>query len=84
MTSYHPQDIQYGYCSNCHDYTSQPRTQAELRQLGKRLCPMILTATNRPCLGQLFPSGIAGMSQCNRCGTWIGKTERLTPWPDTY
>jgi len=22
MTSYHPKDIEYGYCGNCHAYTS--------------------------------------------------------------
>lgn len=24
MTSYHPKDVEYGYCGNCHDYTSPP------------------------------------------------------------
>ena len=24
MTSHHPKDEKYGYCSNCHDYTSAP------------------------------------------------------------
>lgn len=24
MTSYHPKDIQYGYCGNCRDWTSGP------------------------------------------------------------
>jgi ribosomal protein L37E len=23
-TSYHPDDIREGYCSNCHDWTSPP------------------------------------------------------------
>lgn len=22
MTSYHPDDVQHGYCGNCHDFTS--------------------------------------------------------------
>jgi hypothetical protein len=26
MTSYHPVDIREGYCGNCHDWTSPPRT----------------------------------------------------------
>lgn len=24
MTSYHPTDIRYGWCGNCHDHTSPP------------------------------------------------------------
>jgi len=24
MTSYHPKDIEHGYCGNCHDYTANP------------------------------------------------------------
>jgi len=24
MTSYHPKDIEHGYCGNCHDFTSAP------------------------------------------------------------
>lgn len=25
MTSYHPKDIEHGYCGNCHDYTTPVR-----------------------------------------------------------
>lgn len=25
MTSHHPMDIKYGYCGNCHEYTSVPK-----------------------------------------------------------
>ena len=24
MTSYHPKDIEHGFCGNCHDYTANP------------------------------------------------------------
>lgn len=73
-TSYHPQDIAYGYCGNCHAYTGKPATtQVELNKVGTTLCPMILSATNRPCLGQLVDSSITGMNICIRCGTWVGK-----------
>lgn len=24
MTSYHPKDIEYGYCGNCHEFTGEP------------------------------------------------------------
>lgn len=76
-TSHHPQDVFYGYCGNCHRYTGKPAgDQAELNKVGTVLCPMILTATNRPCLGQLVTSGIAGMNVCIRCGTWVGKTSQ--------
>lgn len=26
MTSYHPKDVELGYCGNCHDYTSRGKT----------------------------------------------------------
>lgn len=25
MTSWHREDVRYGYCGNCHDFTSVPR-----------------------------------------------------------
>lgn len=74
FTSHHPQDIAYGFCGNCHAYTGKPATtQVELAKVGQTLCPMVLSATGRPCLGALVRSGIAGMNQCTRCGTWVGE-----------
>ena len=26
-TSYHPKDIEFGYCGRCHDYTGDERTE---------------------------------------------------------
>jgi ribosomal protein L37E len=28
MTSYNPDDIDEGYCGNCHDWTSKPREES--------------------------------------------------------
>lgn len=29
MRSYHPKDIEHGYCGNCHEYTSPGRVNAD-------------------------------------------------------
>lgn len=29
MTSYHPRDIDQGYCGNCHDWTSDPNERTD-------------------------------------------------------
>lgn len=71
FTSYHPQDVLYGFCGNCHAYTGKPAgTEVELNRVGTTLCPMVLSATGRPCLGKLVTCGVLGMNQCDRCGTW--------------
>lgn len=63
MTSYHPKDIEYGYCGNCHRFT---RGEQE-SNMAERTIP----------IDELVPRGIYRLYSRNLLvGVWNGKTDK--------
>ena len=69
-TSYHPEDIRWGYCGNCHDYTRAERTERS-----------ILFDTSLPWLRQPEHDHVLS---CPGCWSWqLHYTDQVaTEWPD--